>query len=106
MSQKSVILLRRVDGAEVVATLRHNVRPGDLTDVEQEWASHRARIISNLLRHGIDPKNWPQSLHWDWSKKTSDLDLLASTGFAIELDGATQRVMLTKTVPYVSKLDK
>jgi hypothetical protein len=106
MSQTTVILLRRADDEEIVATLRDDLKPADLTAIEQEWASHRARIRSELFRLGIDRRQWPQSLHWNWSTKASDLKLLASTGFVIEFEGATQGVMLTKTTPYVSMLEK
>lgn len=106
MSQTAVILLRRADDQEVIATLRDDLNPEDLTAIEREWAPHRLRIKQELLRLGIDRRNWPQSLHWDWTKKGPDLKLLASTGFVVELDGATQGVMLTKTAPYVSLLEK
>lgn len=106
MSLTTVILLRRADDEEVVATIRDDLKPADLTAVEKEWASHRTRLRNELLRLGIDRRNWPQSLHWDWSKKAPDLKLLASTGFVIELEGTTQGVMLTKTAPFVSMLEK
>ncbi len=102
----TVILLRRINEEEVAATLREDLKPADLIAIEREWAHDRDRLRRELFRSGIDRGNWPQSLHWDWSKKAPELTLLASTGYAIEFEGATQGVMLTKTAPCVSLLEK
>lgn len=106
MSQSTVRILRRADDHEAAATLRDGIKPEDLTAIEREWGPFRAKIKQELLQLGIDKRNWPQSLHWDWSKKGPDLKLLESSGFVIEFEGATQGVMLTKTASYVSHLEK
>lgn len=105
MSEADVNILRRADNEIVVATLRKGIKLQDLTAVEQEWGPYRTKIRQELTRLGIDKRNWPQSLHWDWTAKGPDLKLLESNGFAIEFEGATQGVMLTKTASYVSRVE-
>lgn len=106
MSNASVRILRRSDHQLVEAELSDELRPADLLTIEQQWVGHRARIRSKLVRSCIEQSNWPESLHWDWSSKAPDLQFMSATGFSIELRGAIQGVMLTKTVPHVSMLDQ
>lgn len=105
MSDPELRIIRRLDSQEVVATLRDGIRPDALLAIEQEWGPYRAKFKQELLALGIPKSQWPESLHWNWARKVPELQLLESTGFALDHDGKCQGMMLTKTVSYVSLLD-
>lgn len=106
MSDSAVHIFRRADQQQLVARLREDLKPEDLAALEREWGPHRTKLRHALTSRGIERRRWPQSLHWDWTRKGPDLKLLESKGFAVEYEGAIQGVMLTKTASYVSRLDK
>jgi hypothetical protein len=97
VSGKNIEIVRRTDNALVSATMFEAMAPKDLLIVDQEWAPERSRIMQELLKHAIPRADWPQSLHWNWSRKSSQLQLLAMTGFGIVCDQQWQGLMLTKT---------
>jgi hypothetical protein len=89
----------------VVAVELHDaLRRADLELIERSWASDRARIMADLLRADVARRAWPESLHWDWSRKASELDLLALRGFGIFCERAWQGAMMTRTVGHRAKL--
>ena len=104
MSCRLVSIFRRSDDAIVEARLLDGMRPQDLLVVEREWSPERSIIMQELLQNGVPRSDWPQSLHWDWSKKAPQLGLLESSGFGIVCEQRWQGVMLTKTASYVSQL--
>ena len=104
MSEEVVELIRRADRAVVEAHLYHGMKPQDLLVVEREWGLVRSLVMQQLLRCGVERQQWPQSLHWDWSRKAPELKLLESTGFGIVCEKRWQGVMLTKTASHTSQL--
>ena len=44
-----------------------------LLDVEDQWAPARQDLRSTLKNLGIARKDWPESLHWDWGRKSLQL---------------------------------
>lgn len=105
MSRAPVDLIRRSDGALVEATLIDGVQPEDLVFVERDsWGRVRAQIRGKLRAGSVPRAEWPQSLHWDWSRKAAELTLLEVTGFAILCDEDWQAIMLTKTASYTARL--
>jgi hypothetical protein len=106
MNGSPIHIFRRAKQELLVATLRTGIKPEDLVAIEREWGPFRVKLRQELTKRGIERKKWPQSLHWDWSGKGPDLKLLESSGYAIDYQGATQGIMLTKTASYVSRLDK
>lgn len=100
-----VSLIRREDGALVEATLIDGVQPEDLVFVERDsWGPQRAQIRGKLRAASVPRPEWPQSLHWDWSRKAPELGLLEVTGFGILCDDDWQAIMLTKTATYSARL--
>lgn len=88
----------------VAADLHDALRRADLELIERSWASDRARIMAELSRADVARHSWPESLHWDWSRKAPELDLLAARGFGIFCDGVWQGAMMTRTVGHHAKL--
>lgn len=104
MNGNGVELIRREGGEFVEATLLHGLTPKDLLVVERAWAGERARLIAELLKRGTPRPDWPQSVHWDWSRKAPDLQFLEATGYGIVFEDEWQGVMLTKTAACVAQL--
>ncbi len=88
----------------VAAELHDALRRADLELIERSWASDRARIMAELLRADVGRQSWPESLHWDWSRKAPELDLLAVRGFGLFCDRVWQGTMMTRTVGHDAKL--
>lgn len=106
MSDPEYRIIRRQDDTEVTASLREGIKPDALLAIEKQWGPHRVTLRQELLAAGVPKNQWPESLHWNWAKKVPELRLLESSGFALDYDGRCQGLMLTKTVSYVSLLDK
>lgn len=103
MSVKQVHLIDGTTGDFVAATLHENLNARNLELIERVWSEHRARLMADLLRHGVSESKWPQSLHWNWTAKAGDLGLLAVNGTGVEIHGEWHALMMTKTVPYVAR---
>lgn len=103
MSREPLQIIRRGDGAFVDAELDPALRPADLALLERSWGPTRLDLFNRLQAKGVERKEFPQSLHWDWTRKLSDLKLLEATGFGIFADQRWQGAMLTKTVSMVSQ---
>ena len=97
MSGVEIEIIRRTDDAFVPAEMLLGLAPEDLLLIDKEWASEKSRILQELLKHTNPRNEKPQSLHWDWSRKSSALRLLAASGFGVTADGKWQGVMMTKT---------
>jgi hypothetical protein len=69
VSSDAIEIQSRADGTFVPATLLGGMAATDLLVVENEWRSERSQIMQQLLAAGVPRVQWPQSLHWDWSKK-------------------------------------
>lgn len=104
MSAIPIELIRRADNEFVAAELLEGIRPEDLALVERVWGPERLRIYQSLLKSGVPRGEWPESLHWDWTKKAKELKLLASSGFGIVCEGAWQGVLLAKTAGCAARL--
>lgn len=98
MSIRPVELIKKATSEFCSAELHTELRVQDLFLVERSWSNERARLMAELLRKGIERKTWPESIHWDWSRKAPELQLLSAGGFGIVCDNEWQGVMLTKTV--------
>lgn len=106
MSEYPIEIIRREDDAVVKATLHDSMKPEDLLLVEEAWNPVRLGVHKKLLREKVDEVEWPESLHWDWSKKARQLQLLQATGFGIMCDGSWEGAMLTLTVTHNARLVK
>ena len=56
------------DPVEVV--LHDTLSVDVLLDIESQWVPARQNLRSKLENLGIAQKNWPESLHWDWGRKS------------------------------------
>ena len=105
MSSETIELRRVQDDSFVDADLLGGMSPDDFLLVANDWASERSLVLQELLKAGVPREKWPQSIHWDWRQKGSDLNLLEATGFGVTFDQHWQGAMLTKTASHTARLD-
>lgn len=104
MSRLQIQIQSRATKSDVDASLLDGIAAQDVLLVEREWLPERSLIAQELLAAGVARDRWPQSLHWNWSKKAPELKMLESSGFSIVCDNQWQGLMLTKSASYVSRL--
>ncbi|MFZ4429182.1 MAG: GNAT family N-acetyltransferase [Phycisphaerales bacterium] len=105
MSGRTLRLIRKSTGECVPGRLHADLRMQDLMLIERSWAPERARLMAALLRQEVARDQWPESLHWDWSRKAHELQLLQASCVGIVCDEEWQGAMLTKTVGYGSMVE-
>ncbi|MCK1541822.1 GNAT family N-acetyltransferase [Bradyrhizobium sp. 179] len=95
-----IYLLDVATDGSVEAELRDAIEQAQLDDWQTKWRPALLTTLQDLVRKGVPIEQWPQSWHWDWSKKTTRVQgLLAFRGFSIVAQGETQglaQVDLTK----------
>lgn len=96
----SPVYLLNVERGELEAEeLLDGIMERQLADWEGEWVPELFSTMQRLRRANIDRREWPQSRHWDWRKKTVELQrgTLAQAGFSLVCDGLTQGMMILDT---------
>lgn len=74
--------------------------PEHLRQVEVAWKPVIARYISGLTASCVRT-DWPQSAHWDWSRKVAAIgSLLAYQSFAITRGGRLEGMMIANVHQY------
>jgi hypothetical protein len=93
-----VFIFSPQSGQPEAAELWDAITEKQLADWEGEWVPELFKAVQRLKRAGIERKQWPQSRHWDWRRKTEALQgMLANPGFSIVCGGVTQGMMLVDT---------
>ncbi|WP_431015479.1 GNAT family N-acetyltransferase [Bradyrhizobium pachyrhizi] len=95
-----IYLLDVATDGSVEAELSDAIEQAQLDDWQTKWRPALLTTLQELVRKGVPFDQWPQSWHWDWSKKTARVQgLLAFRGFSIVAQSETQglaQVDLTK----------
>lgn len=104
MSTEAIRIVRRFDKTFADAQLLSNLKPADLLMVERQWEPSRQLIHQGLLANGVDRKQWPESLGWDWKRKAPLLGQLAIGGYGIVESSQWQAVCLVDCVCHQSRL--
>ena len=106
----TVYLLDVATGQDVEAELRDAIKQAQLQDWQTQWQPALLAVLQDFARRGVPVNQWPQSWHWDWTKKTARVQgLLAFRGFSVVAQGVTQglaQVDLTKAVRELSQAGK
>ena len=105
MKPRAVDLLRGDSNSIAPATVVTGLAPTHLELVERAWSGARVDVMMNLTIGRVPGERWPQSLHWDWSRKGPALRLLQANGVAIMCDDEWQGIMLTLTAEHVTRAD-
>jgi len=103
--------LKRVSTGELVDAELHDDLPLDaLFDAEELWAPERVRILRDCVKRAVGDQDIPQSIHWNWSRKTLDLRSRLSGPlspyrlFGTKAEGRWQGLMVCCCVGYLSKI--
>ena len=106
----TIYLVEGATGLEVEAELRDTIEQAQLDDWEQQWQPAVLDVLRELIKRGVPQRNWPQSYHWDWARKTAEVQgLLAFRGFSVVAQRVTQglaRVDLNKSAREPSEAGK
>jgi hypothetical protein len=90
----TIFLLERASGTTIEAELRDAIEEPQLVDWQTRWQPALMRVLQELARQGVPMAQWPQSWHWDWRTKTTQVaGLLAYKGFSVVCGGITQGLM-------------
>ncbi len=91
----STVYLKKVaTGERVAAELRDGIELAQLTSWQTQWLPARQRYLDTLKAAQAPASAFPQSLHWDWSKKAQEMqNLLALQGFCVVCEGVLQGLM-------------
>jgi len=89
-----IVLLNTARGEPEAAELWDAITDAQLADWEAEWVPETFKAVQKLHRRGVERHKWPQSRHWDWRAKVTELKgLLGAQGFSIMCGGMTQGMM-------------
>lgn len=106
----TIYLLDNATGKSVEAELRDAIEQAQIDDWAAHWVPATLTMIQTLVTNQVPREKWPQSLHWDWPRKTAQVQgLLAFRGFSVVAQGVTQgmsQVDLTKSAREASQARK
>lgn len=95
-AESSIIYLQDVATDQPVqGILQDAIEEAQLVDWELRWQPAMVAILQKLAQDGVPTREWPQSRHWNWLKKTArSRNLLAYRGLCVVVDGITQGLSL------------
>lgn len=103
MIRQPLKVVRRSDRMLLAAELCAELSPEDLDQLEEQWKPQRSQLKQMLIHQGVPKAEWPESLHWNWSRKSSQLRMLAYQAWSICRDDRYEAVMLTMSAGHVSR---
>ena len=80
-------------GLSVPATVRFDLLPQEVLEVEAVWGPLRIGAVLQMIREGVQWENLPEHAHWNWSNKLREYRPLIHKFMAIECRGETQGLM-------------
>jgi hypothetical protein len=95
--KQTVTILDTETGLPVDAELDPDVTVDDLLATQREWRPYAIKAATALARQG-STELIPQHLHWDWTSKASQLDLLANSFTGLRVNGSIQGIMKLQLV--------
>lgn len=73
MSIHQVEIIDAATLAPVKAELHDDLTADVLLDIEDQWGPARHQLRKHLRAAGVPSDEWPESLHWDWGRKSLGL---------------------------------
>jgi hypothetical protein len=106
--EKSVVhLVRRKTDEAVEAELWDDISDEHLRHWRSTWLPFVEKAKERLMKLGVPRGEWPQDLHWDWSKKIAwSRGLLSLQRFAITCEGALQGLMMVNLTKLTAQLPR
>jgi len=96
-------------GTMVDAELHDEIAEQQLIDWQYHWRPAVETYMKRLVDNGISAKHtaWPQSWHWDWRGKMSEVrGLLSHTGYSVVCRNVTQGLMRLDLASRRARLDE
>jgi hypothetical protein len=104
MSSAPVQIVDQQAKVLVDATLHTELVSAALIDVEAVWGPARITLLQQRIAAGASAAQFPQHWHWDWARKSANLQFLAYRCLGIECQGQMQGLMMVKTAGCVARL--
>jgi hypothetical protein len=73
VSAHTVYIIEAATEKDVQAQFHDDLKADVLLDIEDQWTPVRHQLRAKLKAAGIAIESWPQSLHWDWGRKSLGL---------------------------------
>jgi hypothetical protein len=93
----SITVLDNASASVVKAELYDEVTVDDFLETQREWRPYVQRAAAALARQG-SMELIPQHLHWDWTSKTPQLDLLANSFVGLRVGSSLEGIMKLQLV--------
>ena len=90
--KQTVTILETETGSLTDAELDPDVTVDDLLAPQREWRPYAIKAATALARQG-STELIPQHLHWDWTSKAAQLDLLANRFTGLRVRGSIEGIM-------------
>lgn len=97
-------MLDGASGEVVEATLFDEVSEAHFLETQSRWRPVVIEAARALAAAGQETDSLPQHWHWDWTRKGSELRMLALTFYGIEYKGSLEGLMKVNTVSHVCRL--
>ncbi len=105
-AKEAVAIADRATGNLVQATLHMELDELELIDVETVWSPERLKSLKELRQRGVDKKDLPEHVHWNWALKAVNTSgALAFRSFGIEAAGKMQGLMIVRLTGKNARLD-
>lgn len=70
MSVHTVYIIEGTTDEPIAVELHDDLKIDRLLDIEQQWTPARDELREKLTKLGITRGDWPESLHWNWERKS------------------------------------
>jgi hypothetical protein len=95
--KQSVTIIENASGEPIAAEMYDEVTLDDFLETQREWRPFVSKAAIALVRQG-STELIPQHLHWDWTSKAAQLDLLATSFIGLRIGTQLQGIMKLQLV--------
>lgn len=89
----------------VAAELWDGITEKQLSDWDQEWTAAVAAGVFRLIRDKVPRHKWPNSLHWNWRKKSAAYrPSISKAGYSVMCEDSTQGMMFVDFAKHRSRI--
>ena len=105
ISKTSLVDKRKQPPEIVEADLCSDITAADLFQTEVSWGPIRLAAMERLFQQGYPPEKLPQHYHWNWTRKSGRLKLLAYRCLGIQCEGEMQGLMMVNLGEHFAQVD-
>ena len=82
----------------VDAEISDRITDSDIEEWRGSWKPEIEKVVAELKSQGVPSHLWPQSHHWDWSKKVPPSTVIFEKGYTLRCEGRLQGLMRVNSV--------